>query len=529
MADDCNTPGPSPTTQASGRESSFAEPLLRRAATINFGSQPHPPHAAPFGGSTTVLGGLKRRGSGISDGLSDARRDLETSADELFNPTRTRRRDESAERSALSYTPLVLALLPAVAGMIFQNGAAFFTDLILLAIAAVVLNWSVTQPWDWYLAAQQVRVANDEPLDEPVFESDSDLDMSTAGSATTALENVEEEEEEMGNPSGARQNSAHSLGSHPAAAAQQSRASMQRAARRNAASKELFVHEMAALVWCFLFPLISTYMLHAIRNQLTRPSEGLVSDYNLTIFICAAEFRPIKHMLRMVHDRTLRIQRVVAQNLHETEEAVSPQQVRELYERIDDLESHAAATTAETSSSSQSKANGSAQNHGEPNPQVTQAAVAREINKTMVPELEALNRAMRRYEKKLALLASQTDNRLEYIDFRLQDAIALAAVAAKNSKSNTGGGSFLSSLGALWTWAVDKAIAITVFPVHAALAVLTFPVRTASTIFTRKRRNNMPSSAGNGGVAGVSSGRRAGRVTQGKMNSDRVPSRLSRR
>ncbi|KXJ94927.1 hypothetical protein Micbo1qcDRAFT_202604 [Microdochium bolleyi] len=521
MADDSSKPGPPPAAQASGRDSSFPEPLLRRAATVNFGSQSHPPHAS----SSSAFGGMKRRGSTFSDGFSDARRDLENSADELFNPTRARRREESADRSALSYTPLVLALLPAVAGMIFQNGASFFTDLILLAIAAVVLNWSVTQPWDWYLAAQQMRIANDEPLDEPVFESDSDLELSTVASATTALENVEEEEEEetTDNARAKQDGSAHT--SNGQAAMPQSRTSVLRAARRDAASKELFVHEMAALVWCFLFPLISAYMLHAIRNQLTRPSEGLVSNYNLTIFICAAEFRPVKHMLKMVHDRTLRVQRIVAQNQHVTEETISAQQVQELYDRINDLESHAAATTAQVSSGSQSKTSGSTQGHGEPSPQVIQAAVAREINKTMVPELEALNRAMRRYEKKLALLASQTDNRLEYIDFRLQDAIALAAVAAKNSKSNTGS-STLSSLAALWSWTVDKAVAITVFPIHAVMAVLTFPIRTVSTIFARKRRNIPSSSAGG---AGMSNGRRGGRPAQGRTNSDRVPSRLSRR
>ena len=38
MADDSSKPGPPPAAQASGRDSSFPEPLLRRAATVNFGS-----------------------------------------------------------------------------------------------------------------------------------------------------------------------------------------------------------------------------------------------------------------------------------------------------------------------------------------------------------------------------------------------------------------------------------------------------------------------------------------------------------
>ena len=47
--------------------------------------------------------------------------------------------------------------------------------------------------------------------------------------------------------------------------------------------------------------MLGAYLLHTIRGQLTRPSEGLVSDYNLTIFLCAAEIRPVSHLIKMIH------------------------------------------------------------------------------------------------------------------------------------------------------------------------------------------------------------------------------------
>ena len=65
------------------------------------------------------------------------------------------------------------------------------------------------------------------------------------------------------------------------------------------------MHEMMALAWCFAFPALSSYLLHTIRGQLSRPSEGLVSDYNLTIFLFAAELRPISHLIGMVRARTV--------------------------------------------------------------------------------------------------------------------------------------------------------------------------------------------------------------------------------
>ena len=43
--------------------------------------------------------------------------------------------------------PLALALLPAFGGLLFHNGGAVLTDVSLLGLAAVFLNWSVRVPW----------------------------------------------------------------------------------------------------------------------------------------------------------------------------------------------------------------------------------------------------------------------------------------------------------------------------------------------------------------------------------------------
>ena len=51
------------------------------------------------------------------------------------------------EHSHWHSAPLALALLPAVGGLIFQNGGAVLTDVTLLGLAAVFLNWSVRLPW----------------------------------------------------------------------------------------------------------------------------------------------------------------------------------------------------------------------------------------------------------------------------------------------------------------------------------------------------------------------------------------------
>ena len=43
--------------------------------------------------------------------------------------------------------PLALALFPALGGLFFHNGSVVVTDLTLLILAAVFLNWAVRLPW----------------------------------------------------------------------------------------------------------------------------------------------------------------------------------------------------------------------------------------------------------------------------------------------------------------------------------------------------------------------------------------------
>ena len=105
-----------------------------------------------------------------------------------------------------------------------------------------------------------------------------------------------------------------------------------------AATNELYTHEILALLSCFLFPLLGAYLLHTIRSQLTRPSEGLVSNYNLTIFLLASELRPMAHLVKLIQSRTLHLQRVVNSNPYDTVNGKSVGDVKDLMRRLEDLE-----------------------------------------------------------------------------------------------------------------------------------------------------------------------------------------------
>lgn len=73
---------------------------------------------------------------------------LKSSTDDLLLPrVRSRGMEAHPEPSHWHSAPLGLALLPAFGGLFFTNGSAVITDITLLLLAAVFLNWSVRLPW----------------------------------------------------------------------------------------------------------------------------------------------------------------------------------------------------------------------------------------------------------------------------------------------------------------------------------------------------------------------------------------------
>lgn len=141
------------------RASGFAAPPghgVRRAFTIDASaaSRPRPTsHQAPD------LDAPPRRSSNFSDySISEARRTFQSGTGGILNPGARASRDSlddedddghhGDDASSLSARlPLVFALMPAVGGILFQNGSAVVSDAILLVLAAVFLHWSVTLPW----------------------------------------------------------------------------------------------------------------------------------------------------------------------------------------------------------------------------------------------------------------------------------------------------------------------------------------------------------------------------------------------
>lgn len=96
---------------------------------------------------------------------------------------------------------------------------------------------------------------------------------------------------------------------------------------------------------------------------------------------------------------------------------------------------------------------------------LTAKAVERET------DVDALNRAVRRYEKKEAMHSAHTENRICEIDSRLNDVLTLAAAAAARRDETT-----IGMLMAEWMWAV------VVVPFTITWRLLSFPAKAVETV-----------------------------------------------
>jgi hypothetical protein len=340
--------------------------------------------------------------------MSDTKRSLKTSADELLMPGPTHPANhDNDDDSHWQSSAIALALLPALGGMLFKGGDAVLGDISLILLAAVFLNWSLRIPWKWYRSAQAVTAS--EPR--------------VTGLSTPI---IEEEDESLIDPS---ETEAQHPGASPKSAGGTSRGKNADAQELEAAKAELQAHELIALFSCFICPAFAAWLLHAIRSQLSRSSEGLVSNFNLTLFMMAAEVRPLTHLMSMVQNRTLFLQRKInVEMLQYPSSAPLEPHNEQLVSRIEELEKHIAngiATRDQTLSDTtidQSAAKASA------------LAIA-ELRKSLQPEIEALSRAMRRYEKKSTITAVQIEGRLQDLENKYEDVVVLAASAQRSVQS----------------------------------------------------------------------------------------------
>jgi hypothetical protein len=333
-----------------------------------------------------------------------------------------RKHDEHSHWHSIS---LVFVALPAIAGLVFENGSAVMTDILLLSLGCLFLYWSVKWPFQWYHSTQE-RVYLMEDEDEISAEEDFVM----------GDESMQEDRQINGQNTSGEQAGSPVEDSEKPTSTKPSKVGR----KQSEAVKSLRNLELAALASCFISPMAVAYLLHAIRPYLSRPSGGLVSNSNLTLFVLAAEVRPVAHVLKLIESRTLHLQKSITE--YPTPISAT-EKVDYLLERIstleakqqsilsnetpatDDLTSAIILEAKEPAEASSSKPSGR-------DAQLIDAdTLTASIKSSIQPQLDALNRAVRRYEKRATTQSVLLEARLHDLDLRINDALSLAAAASR--------------------------------------------------------------------------------------------------
>ncbi|CAN9342287.1 unnamed protein product [Alternaria alternata] len=429
--------------------------MLNRAATFAEGARPSTPPTAP----------PRRRSSLVSD-LSDSRYSLRSSSDSLLRTSGRNDMDKHAtsdEPSRWLALPVVAAVVPAIIGLTVDNGADVATDVLILVLAGWFLHWSVKVPWDWYHEAQQRRYLNDDvddaTYDDTIHEEDED-----------APGSIEEP---------ARESQAPKLNTTIDAPASQAQKEAREALKRS---------EMLAFVGCFLGPLLGALLMHTIRGQLMR-AEGIVSDANLSIFLLIAEIPPVNRLIKMRTERILHLQRIVREAPREPVRSADTQQ---LSQRISELEGRVDGVQTTNSN----------------NNEVDVEKLSAEVRQTTQLQLDALNRAVRRYEKRHMAQSLQIEARFQDLEARLKDALALAAAAARTGQRPGVIAMTLSWIAGTIGYMLQVAWNVVMYPFRTAVVAVSM----AKSLFVRDERRVRRKGKGGGagqmnGHMGVATGR----------------------
>lgn len=236
-------------------------------------------------------------------------------------------------------------------------------------------------------------------------------------------------------------------------------------AKTLAARRELERHELMALISCFILPLIGAWLLHTIRAQLSRPSEGLVSNYNLTIFLLAAEIRPFHHLLKLVQAKTLYLQRVVTLQNNPADTHTS--KIADLIRRLEELE----AKIASHSYMEATRPDPTSPKGKEKETSSCSADIIREVRNSIHPDIEALARAARKHERRSVLWSAETEARLDNLEVQLREAFSVAEYTRQRDAAGTAGG----PISLIWS--------AVLLPLQIIWAITCLPARTAAWCF----------------------------------------------
>ncbi|BFZ53041.1 hypothetical protein PYCC9005_000064 [Savitreella phatthalungensis] len=254
------------------------------------------------------------------------------------------------------YAPTVAALLPIFCSLVFGSPSETWTDLMLLVLVAIYCHNCVTVPWDYYRRSQ-IRFRELKP-DKMTPEQRGAYD------------------------------------------------SLRRAT-------------FNAFLGLVLGPVLGALLLNYVRSVMARPANGLISNFNIGIFVLSAEIRPIRLTYYYLVHRSDEFQKQLVDAPESRYEAMSSV-VLSLQEEVGRLKMELERQAI--------SAAGQEARQRRPSASVKQGATAALPDKEQIAaaasaaaqgEVDALKRALRRYERHDQQLKDQWERRLQDIETTL--------------------------------------------------------------------------------------------------------------
>ena len=203
-------------------------------------------------------------------------------------------------------------------------------------------------------------------------------------------------------------------------------------------AKQLAHAELQAFGGLLMGPLLGAMLLNYVRNTMARPANGLITNFNITVFVLAAELRPLKIAFQYLDNRSERLQRDLTD--------VAPARYDELMEKVNRIEMRLIE-------------NDRMQSHrGQHSDQIFHSVSASSPDGSQ--DLEQIKHALRRFERHEAQLQQQYEEKLYSIERKLADMGGQAR--------------HVQSHGSPLARAVTSIIS---FPARVVWAVLTLPAR----------------------------------------------------
>ena len=342
--------------------------------------------------------------------------------------------DDGHALTASSKT-LVFFAVPVVAGFMFENGATYTMDVILIALAALMLYWSIETPWQWYQYARRLSVdewseyhASDDAIYEESEEGedgangvyDEDAGTSSSKKSGPKSEDVDSKEEGF---------EWHTLRAY----------------------------EVLSLASCFVSPALTSYALHEARQYLARPAGSPVENASFLLFVIAAELRPMRQVCKLLFAHTLYLQRVVTSYdvLEDNKLTTMTDDLKKQREEMAELKNRL-ENLLPVSNGSPPIMVETQPNRTPPSSDVDSKVV------TIQTQVNALNRAVRQYEKRAITQQLAVEGRLRGLEARINDSLTLAAAATRTNQKQNLVWDFLTSL--------------LLFPIHLLQTIFTWPL-----------------------------------------------------